>query len=37
MRVNSLVLSREWGMGLWDYYFGDLKGLSIGNHSPIPY
>ena len=32
-----LVLSREWGNGLWGLLVGDYIGTTIGIHSSIPY
>ena len=35
--LSCLVLSREWGNGLWGLLLGDSIGTTIGIHSPIPY
>ena len=34
---DFLVLSREWGNGLWGTMSGKYIGTIIGIHSPIPY
>ena len=35
--IDCLVLSREWGNGLWGLLLEGYIGSTIGIHSPIPY